>query len=87
MVPPGINAAAFCGIPDCAAGFAVVVAVIELCAEADEKTPVALEESLQSHCREQLARYKVPDQIRLIDKLPRNAMNKVVKPQLLHLFH
>ena len=41
---------------------------------------------LQSHCLEQLARYKVPEQIRFVDTLPRNAMNKIVKPQLLHLF-
>jgi len=36
--------------------------------------------------RQQLARYKVPETIRLVDVLPRNAMNKVIKPKLVDLF-
>lgn len=63
-----------------------VAAVIELSETARAADKVALVAQLQSHCLEQLARYKVPEQIRFIDKLPRNAMNKIVKPQLLHLF-
>lgn len=63
-----------------------VAAVIELSETASAADKVALVAQLQSHCLEQLARYKVPEQIRFIDKLPRNAMNKIVKPQLLHLF-
>jgi long-chain acyl-CoA synthetase len=63
-----------------------VVAVVELTADAKDKKSEALAEEIQSSCSEQLARYKVPEQIRFIDKLPRNAMNKIVKPQLLDLF-
>ena len=32
-----------------------------------------------SHCREQLANFKVPKQVHYIDSLPRNAMGKVQK--------
>ena len=63
-----------------------VVAVVELRTDVEDKKIEALVEELQSSCREQLARYKVPEQIRFIDTLPRNAMNKIVKPQLLDLF-
>ncbi len=63
-----------------------VAAVIELSENAGAVDKVALVAELQAHCREQLARYKVPEQIRFTDALPRNAMNKIVKPQLLHLF-
>ncbi len=47
---------------------------------------VSLITEIQSYCREKIARYKVPQQIVFIEKLPRNAMNKIVKLQLLHLF-
>ena len=63
-----------------------VAAVIELRSHAVTADQVALVAQLQAYCQEQLARYKVPQQIRFIDVLPRNAMNKIVKPQLLHLF-
>ncbi|MDZ7782085.1 MAG: hypothetical protein U5K56_03760 [Halioglobus sp.] len=43
-------------------------------------------ETLREYCRQQIARYKVPAEIRFVDSLPRNAMNKVVKPQLVELF-
>ncbi len=62
-----------------------VAAVVELREPASAADKVALVAQLQSHCLEQLARYKVPEQIRFVDTLPRNAMNKIVKPQLLHL--
>ena len=31
---------------------------------------------------ENLARYKVPDAIRFVDEMPRNAMNKIIKARL-----
>jgi fatty-acyl-CoA synthase len=43
-------------------------------------------EQLQNHCREQLARYKVPDRIAFVVGLPRNAMSKVIKRRLAPLF-
>ena len=37
---------------------------------------------LVEHCRARLARYKVPEKIALIDEMPRNAMNKIVRREL-----
>ena len=82
---PAVAAVAVLGISDGRLGQRVV-AVVELQAGANADDEPALAAALQAHCAMQLARYKVPDQIRFIDALPRNAMNKIIKPQLLHLF-
>ncbi|MCW3064141.1 MAG: long-chain fatty acid--CoA ligase [Solirubrobacterales bacterium] len=39
-------------------------------------------DSLADHCRERLARYKVPKEIRVIEELPRNPSGKVLKREL-----
>jgi acyl-coenzyme A synthetase/AMP-(fatty) acid ligase len=44
------------------------------------------EHALRDHCRASLARYKVPDAIARVAALPRNAMAKVIKRDLRHLF-
>ena len=54
-----------------AAGVAFVVA----------KEPVS-EEALLEHCRERLAKFKVPKRVRFVDALPMSAMNKVLKGEL-----
>ena len=36
-----------------------------------------------SCCRTRLARYKVPRGVRFVESLPRNALDKVVKSELL----
>ncbi len=82
---PAVAAVAVLGIADERLGQRVA-AVVELSENTSAVDTVALVGDLQAHCREQLARYKVPEQIRFIDTLPRNAMNKIVKPQLLQLF-
>ena len=41
-----------------------------------------LREALLTLCRENLARYKVPEEIVFVTDMPRNAMNKVVKAEL-----
>jgi acyl-CoA synthetase (AMP-forming)/AMP-acid ligase II len=77
---PAVAAAAVLGVADPRLGERVVAAVeLEEGARGDEQ-------SLRDHVRASLARYKVPDVIRVIDALPRNAMNKVVKPRLRPLF-
>ena len=43
----------------------------------------ATEEALLEHCRSRLARYKVPRGVRFVESLPRNALDKVVKSELL----
>ena len=39
-------------------------------------------EAVQAHCRSQLARYKVPAEVRFIVELPHNATGKVTKHAL-----
>jgi len=39
-------------------------------------------DELASHCRAQLAAYKVPEEWHLVDEMPRNAMGKILKPDL-----
>jgi len=82
---PKVAEAAVLGIPDERLGQRVVVVVqlLEGVAEFDE---AGLSAELTAFCREHIARYKVPEQFRFVSSLPRNAMNKVVKPQLLNLF-
>lgn len=43
-------------------------------------------ESLRSWAKERLAVYKIPSRLLLLPELPRNAMGKVVKPDLAKLF-
>ena len=67
--------AAVVGVPDERWG-EVCLAFVVLRAETSE-------EDLLEHCRARLARYKVPKAVRFVESLPRNAMNKVVKSELL----
>ncbi|HEY6870384.1 MAG TPA: class I adenylate-forming enzyme family protein, partial [Novosphingobium sp.] len=45
----------------------------------------ALQEDLRALCAGHLTRYKIPDQWRFMEILPRNAMGKVIKPRLREL--
>ncbi len=42
----------------------------------------ATEAQLVEHCRERLARFKVPKDVRFVNSLPRSGMNKVLKDEL-----
>jgi long-chain acyl-CoA synthetase len=68
---PGVRASAVIGIPDPRLGQRVVAAI-----EADPGSAVSSRHILE-HCRGQLARYKVPERIVVVETLPRNAMGKV----------
>lgn len=77
---PGVVACAVLGRSDERLGERVV-AVVQL------KPGAAVgADDLRQRCLANLARYKVPDEITFIDELPRNSMNKVVKPALRALF-
>ena len=45
----------------------------------------ATSEELLAFCRGRLAKYKVPREVRFVECLPRNALNKVAKNELLEL--
>jgi len=71
---PAVAEAAVVGVPDERWG-EVCLAFVALCGEATE-------DELLEFSRLRLARYKVPKGIRFVEALPRNAMNKVAKSEL-----
>ncbi|WP_457607693.1 long-chain-fatty-acid--CoA ligase [Nitratifractor sp.] len=71
---PGVGVSAVIGIPDEKNG-EVPVAYVEL-EEGISDFDLA---GLKKHLREQLANYKIPRQIHLIEELPKNATGKVLK--------
>jgi len=75
---PSIADVAVIGLPDPRTGERAC-AVVKL---ADGVTSLSLVE-IAEHCRELgLARQKVPEQLEIVDEVPRNAMGKIEKPAL-----
>ena len=64
------------GVPDTRWGEACVAFVVL------EPGAVADAEELLGHCRERLAKFKVPREVRFVAELPRSGMNKVAKDEL-----
>lgn len=77
---PDIQECAVVGVTDLEWGERVCAALVLL-----PKRQLTLE-SLRSWAKEQLAVYKIPTRILIVDELPRNAMGKVTKPQVVELF-
>lgn len=77
---PRVAACAVVGVPDERLGERVVAAVVV--AEGANIT----DDELRAHCRASLARYKVPEVFLFVDELPRNAMGKVVKRDVVPWF-
>ncbi|TFG94167.1 MAG: o-succinylbenzoate--CoA ligase, partial [Myxococcales bacterium] len=77
---PGVAGCVVFGIPDRRLGQRVVAAV--------EPEPGASlgGDDIRGYLVPRLARYKVPERIELVAKLPRNAMSKVLKRELVALF-
>lgn len=73
---PGVAGGAVLGVPDERLGERVAAVV--------EPAPgVALDEAaVRAHCLANLARYKVPERVVVVDRLPRNAMGKIVRARL-----
>jgi len=80
MMHPSVAVAAVLALDDDRLGQRVVAAI-------EQKQGARVDEKeIYEFCRAHLARYKVPDTIKTVDALPRNAMNKIVKPKLVSLF-
>jgi malonyl-CoA/methylmalonyl-CoA synthetase len=77
---PDIQECAVVGVTDLEWGERVCAALVLL-----PERQLTLE-SLRSWAKEQLAVYKIPTRILIVDELPRNAMGKVTKPQVVELF-
>jgi len=73
---PSVHASAVIGMNDPSRG-EVPLAFVEI-AEGHEFN----ESALRSHCRERLAGYKVPREIRGIEELPRNPTGKIMRREL-----
>jgi acyl-CoA synthetase (AMP-forming)/AMP-acid ligase II len=68
------------GLPDGRLGEVTAVAVVP-------KTPGGVSpRELKFHCLERLADYQMPRKYFIVDGLPRNAMNKIVKRELVSMF-
>lgn len=76
----GVAGSAVAGVADERLGERVVAAV-----ELNDGASLT-SEAITEHCRSELARYKVPDRVVLVDALPRNAMGKVDRTALGDLF-
>ncbi len=68
--------AAVVGVPDARWGEACVAFVVL------RESGAATEEDLVEHCRERLARFKVPKRFAFVEELPRSSMGKVLKDEL-----
>jgi acyl-CoA synthetase (AMP-forming)/AMP-acid ligase II len=77
---PRVGDCAVLGVPDARLGERVVAA-IELAGGVS-----ACADELRARCAGELARYKVPEEVRFVERLPRNAMGKVLKRELIALF-
>jgi malonyl-CoA/methylmalonyl-CoA synthetase len=75
----GVKESAVIGVPHADFGEAVVAVIV-----ADGNAPTA--EDVIAHCKTQLANFKVPKRVEIIEILPRNAMGKVQKNLLRERF-
>jgi malonyl-CoA/methylmalonyl-CoA synthetase len=78
---PAVADVAVVGVPDEAWGDRVVACIL---ARPDQEALCA-EVALRAFCKARLASYKVPKEMILMTELPRNAVGKVVKPELLRV--
>lgn len=72
---PGVAEVGVVGVPDETAGERPRAYVV-----AGENPPS--EEAIIAHCREHLARYKVPQKVEFVDELPKSPIGKILRRQL-----
>ena len=72
LAHPAVTDAAIIGVPDDIWGESILAIVVSDGDAGD----------IQRFCREQLAGYKCPKQVRFVDALPRNASGKILKREL-----
>jgi malonyl-CoA/methylmalonyl-CoA synthetase len=77
---PQIRECAVVGLPDDTWGEAVSAAVVLA-----EGAAIDIA-TLREWCRGKLSVYKIPQRLKIVDSLPRNAMGKVTKPAVRTLF-
>jgi len=80
LTHPDIQECAVVGVPDPVWGEKVCAAVV---LDPGKKMDI---ETLRAWGKEHLAAYKVPKDLVLLEKLPRNAMGKVIKPAVKKIF-
>ena len=73
---PGVQECAVIGMEDAEWGERVCAVVVP------QATPALTLESLREWTKQYLAPYKAPTRLVVVDQLPRNALGKVVKPEL-----
>ncbi len=76
---PSVLEVAVVGVPDDEFGQRLAAFVVLN----DDADPSTIPDQLRDMVRDNLARYKVPKKIEVIDKLPRNAAGKLVKRELI----
>jgi long-chain acyl-CoA synthetase len=75
---PGVADAVALGIPDERSGEAVVLFVVR-------RDPALTEAQVREHCRANLTAYKNPRQVHFVDAMPRSALGKILRRELLLL--
>ena len=76
---PLVAEAAVVGAPDTAFGERVVAFVV---LRGQDQSTAGADEVLSAHCRERLAKFKVPTRIEVLEELPKNAVGKVATQEL-----
>jgi malonyl-CoA/methylmalonyl-CoA synthetase len=81
---PGVGESAVIGVPHADFGEAVVAVIVADSASSAPAVPSA--DAVIAQCKMQLANFKVPKRVEIVDALPRNAMGKVQKNVLREQF-
>jgi long-chain acyl-CoA synthetase len=74
---PSVAEAAVVGVPDSAYGERVIAFVV-LRPQAQSGSG----DILLAHCKNRLARFKVPTLVKILDRMPKNAVGKIAKQEL-----